>query len=76
MGYIILNTDREDEMSGLRSNMRSRMRSGNYRHDGITPMMRHDDEKERMYEMGFRHGWEDAEDEHYRRQRDSRGRYI
>ena len=26
--------------------------------------------------MGFRHGWEDAEDEHYRRERDSKGRYI
>lgn len=75
MGYLIFNTDREDEMSGLRSNMRSRMRYGNYRHDGGM-MMRHDEEKDKAYELGFKHGWEDAEEEHYRRQRDSRGRYM
>lgn len=74
MGYIILNTDRDDEMSGLRSNMRRTM----MRHTGTSPMMRHHEEyePEKMYEMGFRHGWEDAEEEHYRRGRDSRGRYV
>lgn len=72
MGYIILNTDREDEMKGIRQNMRRMMRSGS----GSSPMMRHDSDDEKMYEMGFKHGWEDAEDEQYRRQRDSRGRYI
>lgn len=74
MGYIILNTDREDEMSGLRSNMRRTM----LRNTGSVPMMRHheDYDHDKMYEMGFRHGWEDSEDEHYRRARDSRGRYV
>jgi hypothetical protein len=34
------------------------------------------------YRMGYKHGWEDKEDEwmdedeHYRRRRDSRGRFI
>lgn len=74
MGYIILNTDREDEMSGLRSNMRKVMR-----HDGTMPYMRHDGDgmKEHYYKMGYRHAVEDwDEDEHYRRMRDSRGRFI
>lgn len=70
MGYIFV--DRDGESGGqMRQNMRRMMRGGGY-----SPMMRHDEEKDRMYEMGFRHGWEDAEDEHYRRARDSRGRYI
>ena len=71
MGYLIFNTDRDDEMQSVRHNMRRMMRDGGY-----SPMMRHEEDKDRMYEMGFRHGWEDAEDEHYRRQRDSRGRYL
>lgn len=75
MGYLIFNTDRDDEMKGLRQNMRRAMRGG-YRHDGSMPMMREEEEKDKMYEMGFRHGWEDAEDEHYRRRRDSMGRYM
>lgn len=75
MGYIIINRD-DEEMGGMRSNMRRMMR-GDYRYEGSEPMMRHDEhEKEKMYEMGFRHGWEDSEDEHYRRARDSRGRYV
>jgi len=81
MGYIIIN----DEKDGgtMRSNMRRTMaRYGeNYRHYETMPMMRqhHDDEYRRGYETGFRHGWEDHEDEseeHYRRMRDSRGRFI
>lgn len=76
MGYIILNTDREDEMSGLRSNMRRSM----MRHDGTMPMMRGGDKTaEHYYKMGYRHAvedWEDENDENYRRMRDSRGRFI
>ena len=75
MGYIILNTDREDEMEGLRSHMRR----GYMRHDGTMPYMRHesDSEKEHYYKMGYRHAVEDmGDDEHYRRARDSKGRFI
>ncbi len=77
MGYLILNTDRDDEMKSLRHNMR-RM----YRHDGTMPMMRHDGStKEHYYRMGYKHAVEDmdddwCEDEYYRRARDSRGRYV
>lgn len=75
MGYIILNTDREDEMEGLRHNMRRTY----MRHDGSYPYMRHDDDgmKEHYYRMGYRHGAEDMEDdEHYRRVRGANGRFI
>lgn len=76
MGYIILNTDREDEMGALRSNMRRSM----LRHDGTMPMMRGGEKTaEHYYKMGYRHAVEDMEneqDEHYRRLRDARGRFI
>lgn len=67
----------EDGMSGMRSQMRRNMRSGSgYRttsggsnyHEG--------------YRMGYKHGWEDKEDDFdeeemdFRRRRDSRGRYM
>lgn len=74
MGYLIFNNDEGD----MRSNMRRSMRSGSYRNDGYTPMMR-EDGKEHWYRTGYRHGWEDKEDdmdEEYRRRRDSRGRYM
>lgn len=71
MGYLIFNTDRDDEMQSVRHNMRRMMRGGGY-----SPMMRHEEERDKMYEHGYRAGWEDAEEEHYRRQRDSRGRYM
>lgn len=81
MGYIIINDDKD--MDGMRSNMRRSMRGGgNYRHYGTTPTMHHgsDDKSwEHGYRMGYKHGWEDSEeeeDEHYRRARDSRGRFI
>lgn len=77
MGYIIVNRDHEDGVEGMRMNMRRAMRGG-YRHEGIMPYMRHHDgyDHEKMYELGFRHGWEDADEEHYRRMRDSKGRYV
>lgn len=76
MGYIIINRD-EDEMGGMRSNMRRMMRGG-YRYGEMRPSMRREDgyDHDKMYELGFRHGWEDSEDEHYRRSRDERGRYV
>ena len=74
MGYLIFDTDRDDEMEGLRHNMRRTM----MRHTGTMPMMRHheDYDRDKAYELGFKHGWEDADEEHYRRARDSRGRYV
>lgn len=70
MAWIFV--DKEGEGSELRSQMRRNMRGG-YRHhiDGGS-------EYERGYRYGYKHGWEDYEDEdeHYRRSRDSRGRYV
>lgn len=78
MGYIIINRDSE-EMEGMRSNMRRSMRGGyrSYGGSGVSMRSSKNDEEE-MYRMGYRHGWEDKEDEEaeYRRQRDSRGRYM
>ena len=75
MGYIIINRDED----GIRREMRRSMRSG-YRYEGSTPMMRGREDSDRIYRMGYRHGWEDHEDEiddpDFRRQRDSRGRYM
>ena len=75
MGYIILNTDSDDEMEGLRSQMRRNYRHGNYRnYGGSSANMR-----EHYYKKGYEHAIEDMaddEEEMYRRQRDSRGRYI
>ena len=75
MGYIILNTDRDDEMEGLRSQMRRNYRRGNYRNYGGSSV----NMREHYYKKGYEHAMEDVEDEEeemYRRQRDSRGRYI
>jgi hypothetical protein len=75
MGYLIFNTDREDEMSGLRKEMRRNYRSGNYRnYGGSSASMR-----EHYYRMGYRDSREDMEDEQeemYRRHRNPRGEYI
>ena len=82
MGYIFV--DKEKESQGqMRDHMRHEMRygnyrgSGNYRSYGNAPTMR--DNYNEGYRQGYRHGWEDNEDdmnEEYRRQRDSRGRYV
>ena len=68
MGYIILNTDRDDEMEGLRSQMRRNYRRGGYRNYGGSS----------AYKKGYEHAMEDMEDEEMemRRRRDSMGRYI
>ena len=77
MGYLIFNTDREDEMSGLRREMRRNYRSGNYRNYGGSSASMRGDYSE-GYRMGYKHGWEDSEDDamEMRRARDDRGRYV
>ena len=72
MSWIFVDKDGEN---GLRQEMRRSMRGG-YRHDGMSPMMR-GSEYERGYRMGYKEATEDWEDdEHYRRRRDSLGRYM
>ena len=74
MGYIFVDKDNEGGSQQMRQQMRRNMRGGNY-----SPMMRSGGGYEHGYRMGYKHGWEDSEDEmdemEYRRQRDSRGRY-
>lgn len=79
MGYLIFNTDRNDEIQGLRSQMRQRMRrssgSGSFRMD----MPEHSEQFREGYRQGFKHGWEEREnemDEDFRRGRDNLGRYV
>lgn len=76
MGYIFV--DKESEGGGnMRQQMRRSMRGG-YRHEGYSPMMRGGD-YEQGYRMGYKHGWEDSEndmDEEFRRSRDNRGRFV
>lgn len=78
MAYIFV--DRDNDMGGMRENMRRTMMriGGNVIMRG-TGM----GNQESAYRMGYRHGWEDGEDEmikddgeRFRRMRDSRGRFI
>lgn len=73
MGYIFVDKESDGKM---RNDMRRSMRGG-YRHDGYSPMMRGGD-YEQGYRMGYKHGWEDSEDDEMemRRARDNRGRYV
>lgn len=78
MSWIFVDKGDSGEM---RSQMRRNMRGGSYRsYGGSSAMMRGDYSE--GYRMGYKHGWEDKEDEwddemeHYRRQRDSRGRFV
>lgn len=76
MAWIFV--DKEDEGgSGMRSQMRRSMRGGYRNYGGSSAMMRGD--YDHGYRQGYKHGWEDHEDENeegFRRMRDSRGRYI
>lgn len=78
MGYIIVDKNDDD----MRHEMRRSMHTGDreFRYGSTMPMMRkeHDSDYEQGYRMGYRHGWEDYEDDdaHYRRARDSRGRFM
>lgn len=60
----------------MRDNMRHGYRGSYRNYDGYN--MRGD--YEHGYREGYRHGYEDSEDdmneEHYRRSRDSRGRFV
>ena len=74
MAYIFV--DRDNDTGGMRENMRrTMMRSGGnviMRGTGMG-------NQESAYRMGYRHGWEDYEDdvdENYRRRRNSRGEFI
>jgi hypothetical protein len=73
-GWIFV--DKEKDGGEMRQQMRRSMRGG-YRYDGTTPMM-HEDKWEHGYRMGYKHGWEDSEDDEMemRRTRDNRGRYM
>ena len=78
MSWIFV--DKESE-GGMRSQMRRNMRGGDYRSMGGSSAMMHNDYNE-GYRMGYKHGWEDKDDdwdeesEHYRRRRDSSGRFM
>lgn len=80
---IIIKEDGSGQ-SQMRSEMRENMRH-NYRGNGgswvSSGQYRGGNYRtEEAYREGYRHGWEDSEDdmneEHYRRSRDSRGRFI
>ena len=66
MAFIVIDKEGKEQM---RSNMREEMRRG-YR---SYPHMREDGHS---YRDGYKHGWEDAEEERYRRSRDSRGGFM
>lgn len=72
MSWIFV--DREEESgskSQMRQQMRRDMRGGGYRSYGGGSYRE-------GYRQGYKHGWEDYEDDdmEYRRQRDSRGRFV
>lgn len=84
MGYIIIDRDKESQ-GQMRDNMRHEMRLGGYHRGGDMRRglggsgvsMR--DSYHEGYRQGYRHGWEDNEEDmdgEYRRQRDSRERYV
>ena len=80
MAWIFVDKEEGGSKEQMRSNMRSMMRGGYRSYGGSSAMMRGDYSE--GYRMGYKHGWEDKEDdwmdedEHYRRRRDSRGRFI
>lgn len=76
-GYIFI--DRDDEMEGLRSQMRRNYRGGNYRNYGGSSMRGGEQSmREHYYKKGYEHAIEDMEDEEMemRRRRDSMGRFV
>lgn len=76
MAWIFVDKEEGGSKEQMRSNMRSMMRGG-YRSYGGSSAMMHGDYNE-GYRMGYKHGWEDYEDDamEMRRARDSRGRYV
>lgn len=78
MAYIIINRDDED-MGGMRTEMRRRYRSGNYRSYGGSSMRGGEQSmREHYYKKGYEHAIEDMEDDEIemRRRRDSMGRFV
>lgn len=78
MSWIYIDKEKGGE-GEMRSQMRRNMRSGSYRTYGMggsIHSMRGDYGE--GYRQGYKHGWEDSEDEdmEYRRARDSRGRFV
>ena len=90
MNYIFI--DRDGEQGGgqsqMRQQMRSQMRSYRYGNRNYSGYRMHDDgyrhpdgkSFEDGYRQGYKDGYEDSEydddEERYRRERDSRGRYM
>lgn len=76
MSWIFVDKESGDG-NDMRQKMRRNMRDGGYRQYGGMNMR---DNYSEGYRQGYKHGWEDHEDEEdemkYRRERDSRGRYI
>ena len=79
MGWIFIDKESDGGSGQIRQHMRRSMRSGNY--GGSSAMMRGGGESwEHGYRMGYKHGWEDHDDDweemEMRRARDSRGRFV
>lgn len=75
MAWIFV--DKEEEGGGqMRQQMRRNMRGGYHRYGA--GQYRGNDGYHEGYRQGYKHGWEDYEDEDmdFRRQRDSRGRFV
>ena len=77
MSWIFVDKEKGGEENEMRQKMRRNMRDGRMRYMGGSSMR--DGNYSEGYRQGYKHGWEDhedEEDENYRRARDSRGRYI
>ena len=82
MPFIVINDDK-DSKEQMRSNMREHMRN-NYRGGGSYRggmnyrggNYRTEEAYKEGYEHGYRDGADDMDEEHYRRSRDSRGRFT
>ena len=78
MGYLIINKG-DNDVEQLRSQMRQRMRRSNGSGGFHMDMPEHSEQFRDGYRQGFKHGWEEKEnemDEDFRRGRDNLGRYV
>ncbi len=75
MGWIFIDDKKGGDSEEMRSQMRDRMTAHKGGRSSETSGGR---TFEDGYRSGYKHGWEDAEDEAdgYRRSRDSRGRFM
>lgn len=80
MAWIFVDKEDGGSQEKMRQQMRRSMRSGGYRSYGGTSGG--SGNYRDGYRQGYKHGWDDKEmemeddDMEYRRQRDSRGRYM